>query len=315
MKKEIFYKYRAVNTKLIESLCWDKIFYASPASFNDPLDCKMFSIECDSSIEDLRAIYAKIKFPRTLRQAENGIEDFNSRKSLQPLLEDMAKTVVINDFNNIHYHATDPDYTCSPEEAEAGILTSYISSELQEHYSKGVSCFSKNGENMLMWSHYGDEHKGVCIGYSKNRKPTPDLRPVIYGKHNVIKTSSLYSAFVKNNETEKEMIENEILLRKHSAWKYEKEYRLLSRIGLEDSPLFLEEIIFGLRCPYEIRHTIMRMLEGRNPCVRYYEMIKHPGKANLTKIPYNENEEWVVRLPRIAVSGVEAFGECNSDWK
>ncbi|QEE13624.1 hypothetical protein [Aeromonas hydrophila] len=51
MKKEVFYKYRAMNTNLIESLCWDKIFYASPATFNDPLDCKMFSIENNSSIE------------------------------------------------------------------------------------------------------------------------------------------------------------------------------------------------------------------------------------------------------------------------
>lgn len=308
MKKEMFYKYRAVNTKLIESLCWDKIFYASPASFNDPLDCKIFSIECDSSIEELRTIYARLKLPRTLRRAKNGIEDFNSKKSMLPLLEEMAKTIVINDFNNIHYRSTDPDYICSPEEAEAGILTSYINSELQEHYSKGVSCFSTDGKNMLMWSHYGDEHKGVCIGYSKDRRPIPDLKPVLYGKQNKIKTSSIYSAFVQNNETEKTMIESEILLRKHSAWRYEKEYRLLSNVGLEDSPLLLEEITFGLRCPYEIRHTIMRMLEGRTPCVRYYEMIKHHDKVNLTKIPYNENEEWVVRFPRIAVSGEEVFG-------
>ncbi len=162
-----------------------------------------------------------------------------------------------------------------------------------------------------MWSHYGDEHKGVCIGYSKDRRPTPDLKPVLYGKQNKIKTSSLYSAFVRDDEMEKTMIEREILLRKHSAWKYEKEYRLLSHVGLDDSPLLLEEITFGLRCPYEVRHTIMRMLEGRKPRVKFYEMMVYSSGSYLRKAPYNENEEWVARLPRTAESGVEVFGESN----
>lgn len=81
MKKEIFYKYRAMNTNLIESLCWDKIFYASPATFNDPLDCKMFSIENDSSIEQLRKIYAWLKFPRALKMQKKTLEAKTLKKN------------------------------------------------------------------------------------------------------------------------------------------------------------------------------------------------------------------------------------------
>ncbi|MDM5120974.1 DUF2971 domain-containing protein [Aeromonas hydrophila] len=313
MKKEIFYKYRAMNTNLIESLCWDKIFYASPATFNDPLDCNMFSIENNSSIEELRKIYARLKFPRTLKNAEKNIRGKDIEAKIKPLLEEMAKSIVIDDLNRMSYNSTDPEYTCTPEDAETGILTSNILSELREHYSRGVFCFSKDGKNMLMWSHYGDEHKGICIGYSNDRKPTPNIRPVIYGKYGVIKTSSLYKAFVKNDKDEQTTIENEILLKKSSAWRYEKEYRLISRTGLQDSPLKLEEITFGLRCPDEVRHTIIKMMEGRQQEIKYYEMVLTHKSANLIKSPYNGNSEWSINFPQVARSAVEIFGETDID--
>ena len=313
MKKEIFYKYRAMNTNLIESLCWDKIFYASPATFNDPLDCKMFSIENNSSIEELRKIYARLKFPRTLKNAEKNIRGKDIEAKIKPLLEEMAKSIVIDNLNRMSYNSTDPEYTCTPEDAETGILTSNILSELREHYSRGVFCFSKDGKNMLMWSHYGDEHKGICIGYSNDRKPTPNIRPVIYGKYGVIKTSSLYKAVVKNDKDEQTTIENEILLKKSSAWRYEKEYRLISSTGLQDSPLKLEEITFGLRCPDEVRHTIIKMMEGRRQEIKYYEMVLTHKSANLIKSPYNGNSEWSINFPQVARSAVEIFGETDID--
>lgn len=309
MKKEIFYKYRAMNTNLIESLCWDKVFYASPATFNDPLDCKMFSIENNSSIDELRKIYAQLKLPRTLKDAEKNIKGKNIRNKIKPFLEEMAKTTVIDDLNRISYESTNPDYAGTTEEIEIGILTANIYSELREHYSRGVFCFSKRGKNMLMWSHYGDEHKGICIGYSKDRKPTPDIKSVIYGKHGVIKTSSLYNAFVKNDKDEQATIENEILLKKSSAWRYEKEYRLISNIGLQDSPLMLEEITFGLRCPAEVRHTIIKMMEGRCPEIKYYEMILTNKSANLIKHPYYENSEFCINFPMAAHIYDEILGE------
>jgi hypothetical protein len=28
----------------------------------------------------------------------------------------------------------------------------------------GVLCFSQDWQNPLLWSHYGDKHKGICLG-------------------------------------------------------------------------------------------------------------------------------------------------------
>jgi len=32
------FKYLSFSDKLLEQLCYDKVYYADPASFNDPLD-------------------------------------------------------------------------------------------------------------------------------------------------------------------------------------------------------------------------------------------------------------------------------------
>jgi len=29
----------------------------------------------------------------------------------------------------------------------------------------GVLCFSRRWNNILMWSHYADGHKGICLGF------------------------------------------------------------------------------------------------------------------------------------------------------
>jgi hypothetical protein len=28
-----------------------------------------------------------------------------------------------------------------------------------------ILCFSRNWDNLLLWSHYGDSHTGVCLGF------------------------------------------------------------------------------------------------------------------------------------------------------
>ena len=30
-----------------------------------------------------------------------------------------------------------------------------------------ISCFSKSWNSTLMWSHYGDKHKGICVEFDR----------------------------------------------------------------------------------------------------------------------------------------------------
>src|SRR6185369_16167015 len=46
---------------------------------------------------------------------------------------------------------------------------------LQEKY--GVLCFSRSWSHPLLWSHYADKHRGICLGFDI---PDDDLENVIY---------------------------------------------------------------------------------------------------------------------------------------
>ena len=39
--------------------------------------------------------------------------------------------------------------------------------ELKEYYSEktGIVCFSKTWKNPVLWGHYADKHKGICLGF------------------------------------------------------------------------------------------------------------------------------------------------------
>jgi len=305
-KKKIFYKYRTVNSELLDSLCFDRVYYANPSTFNDPMDC-MFAIECDSSIEDLRKLYFKLKHPRISKESEQAIESYFFRAEARGILDKIARDTIIHDLNMFYSNANDPFYECPRDKAEIGIVESAIREELKKYYNRGVFCLSTTYSSQLLWSHYGDQHKGICIGYSTNRDPEPELGRVLYGNMVKIPTSLLMDAFVNENEASKIIVDEEILLRKSTAWKYENEWRLIGNVGLHDSPLLLEEITFGMRCPAAVKHTIERAIADRTSSVKLYQMAHPYDSYKMKRHSYYPNNEGLF-LPKVAQSGKEIFG-------
>jgi len=46
----------------------------------------------------------------------------------------------------------------------------YLRNTIQQYANSvastiGVSCFSQEEDNLLMWSHYADKHKGLCLKF------------------------------------------------------------------------------------------------------------------------------------------------------
>ena len=109
----LYFKYRAVNKRLIESLVNSTLYFARPAILNDPFDCQL----------DL---------PGSFRRAASSSSGRRS-EWLQSALE------------NPVFHTQ-------------------FAKRLAE---VGVCSFSLNLDKSLsasaLWSHYADEHKGVCL--------------------------------------------------------------------------------------------------------------------------------------------------------
>lgn len=89
-------------------------------------------------------------------------------------------------------------------------------------------CFSEAKNSTLMWSHYADNNRGICVEYDFEKIKANSLYyclfPVCYTQSPI----SVYDFFRRNEELYS--IELGVLisvLNKASCWKYEKEWRLV----------------------------------------------------------------------------------------
>ena len=123
--------------------------------------------------------------------------------------------------------------------------------------------------NSLMWAHYADSHKGICIKYR-----FPNDLSVTLGDN------TDFLSFFRDVEYDSEKLgkyskEEGILYKdafclKVEDWKYENELRFL-HFDLENSnpyksidiPNCIEAIYFGLKCPDVERETIMKIMKEK----------------------------------------------------
>lgn len=82
----------------------------------------------------------------------------------------------------------------------------------------GLLCFSAKWSNPVMWSHYAEKHKGLCLGFDVVDE---SVGPVSYsGRRLAVEVKQLQSP----RELPKDFI-RKLLFTKYAHWKYEKEYR------------------------------------------------------------------------------------------
>jgi hypothetical protein len=89
--------------------------------------------------------------------------------------------------------------------------------------TKGILCFCKTWTHPILWGHYADKHKGVCLGFEV---PRSLLNTIDYVDRRFARPNVLDEAFMKR-----------LLFTKFKHWEYEQEHRAY---------LQLEEKIDGL---------------------------------------------------------------------
>jgi len=306
MQPKKVFRYRGFSSLTVDALVRDELFFSDPRLFNDPLDCQP-TVEADSGLEELRELLSELMSRRIFSETisslrKNKVKEEAASQYASKLAQREAK----DKLKSISYYSTDPEYDCS-REAEIWLLTVEIERELLKRYGKGVCCFSSVYDNPLLWSHYGDQHKGLCIGYSLTRNPEPRLHKVTYGGSRIVPTSLINRAVADGDKEATELLDQYILLRKASPWRYEREWRLLGHRGLQDSPLRMIEITFGLRCSEAVKDSIVSALQNRESTINFYEMHQVRGSFKLKRRSVDTGE-MSASYPRVALSGVEMFG-------
>ncbi len=172
--------------------------------------------------------------------ATNAVDDLKNRRLKISCLEDL------NDpFELLSVELPDPELRKKFTQVKQGVA--------REH---GVVCLSKNWSNPLLWSHYADKHRGICLGFDV---PHSLACSVTYNGDRL--ALGIRNRLVKGSLDREFMLK--LLTTKYKDWEYEDEVRLFADLtdpdpasGLYfkefDVTLRLREIILGARCAIKV---------------------------------------------------------------
>lgn len=294
VKPKRLYKYRSFSDLTLGMLVEDMVFFADPTTFNDPLDTRP-TLDTDIPNAALGEILTRLIEDRASAEMSAAAKTihYNGPKTLDHIARQSRKTAE-NLLADIRYNANNPAYEA--EDPERMLLGVYVEEELLRRYDRGVFSLAERANCPLMWSHYGDQHHGICLGYSVPEDAAGDLHKMKYGGSRLVQASDV-SAMLNGDETARRRVDEAVLLKKARPWAYEREWRLLGTRGAQHSPLELEEVVFGMRCPSAVMFGVIQALAGRDRPVRFFEIRGQHGRFLLHK-RVTDTDELLATHPR-----------------
>lgn len=145
---------------------------------------------------------------------------------------------------------------------------------------KGICCFSKEKDNILMWSHYADSHRGICLEFDITEDYDFFVFPII------IKYERGYPK-IDVSET-RGNVGKELLTTKYEGWQYEQEVRIYKEAyrEYEFKPTSLKAIYFGCKVEDSERKNLYEFIRGIE-CFGHVEFYKGKVSESEYKIDFN----------------------------
>jgi len=238
------YKYRCVSERSLKMLKEGKYYFAPAHSFNDPLDCAV------EPIYELPPIDKIIEYQAKVLQDNEGI-GFQEALQKSQILKRLPQMELVKFLRRIR---------------------DSIQNILRSEY--GVLSLSAKNDNILMWSHYADYHKGFCIEFKRSPdNPLGSTQPVEYVKE--------YPCFNYFDELPG-AIAKRIILTKADDWSYEEEWRGIQKANnqVRYTDDMITGIIFGLRMPDHHKREIHQIFNCSNHII-FYQAELMPRKFKL----------------------------------
>jgi Protein of unknown function (DUF2971) len=114
--------------------------------------------------------------------------------------------------------------------------------------TRGLLCFSAKWRDPVLWAHYSDKHRGICLGFE-----VPDEA----GIAKRVQYVSRRLTFPPSLSLSDTSVAEAMLFTKYSSWQYEEEIRIFLALNDEedgnyyrafDNTLRLVMVIAGARC-------------------------------------------------------------------
>ncbi len=216
----IYKYYTNEKNRLQEILNNQTIWFSKPKDFNDPFDCRLI-IDTNNTEKEIMVFADYLSNKRTVSEADG----LRFRRNI---LNQNYRDKIANE-------------------------------SIQDAVSKsGVSCFSKNKNSILMWSHYSNSHKGYCLKFDLLKDPNFFMIPVIVD----YKTLYPYFNYIRDGKD----LFTFIFGKKFSDWDYEEEIRIVRQEqgSIKINPESIIEISFGINCENDDIDMIQDLCKSNN---------------------------------------------------
>jgi hypothetical protein len=242
-----YYKYRTCSQRTWEIFYNRELYFSLPKDLNDPLDVSV----------DIKAEYERAK--NHVYKTDTHPE---GRKSFLITMLDSIRKVV----------------------KETGEELSLSQALYRFMQSRGVLSLSKTPHDALLWSHYADGHRGICLGFNSEilsiggaSDDAGDVRylPKPPYVEKFLELTEEFSEFCRpwdgvhfSDEQGRNFYNKQVdsmleigLYTKSENWKYEEEFRITSAPGNHSfTPSALIEVILGAKTSDADENKIKELL-------------------------------------------------------
>jgi hypothetical protein len=130
-------------------------------------------------------------------------------------------------------------------------------------------CLTANPRSILMWTHYADNHRGICLEYGCGKSEFGIAVKVVYTDEYPLWRPHQLGEIL------------DILITKSNVWAYEEEYRLvIPRTAVEHYPCRADDGDFMTLAPNTLKSIIVGM-DGN------YDAVAHLARRYAPGLPVN----------------------------
>ncbi len=230
--------------KRCEGIRDNKFWFAKPETLNDPYDCNPF-----------------FNFNYNLSTVKNILEELNPDETkyvLKKFPNCRAKDDIYQLLERIMNSEKTPSSTKKlPIWALQAMLTKLVRVKIA---NTGILCFTENPKDIIMWAHYANNHRGICLDITIP-KDTHSLKKLRYTEEQPI-----FAIHESMNERHGKLME--LFYTKSIHWQHEEEWRMVATEGdvaREIPGASITQIIYGINSSEETKEKISELIGSSIP--------------------------------------------------
>jgi hypothetical protein len=151
----------------------------------------------------------------------------------------------------------------------------------------GIFSLAESKDNLLLWSHYSDDHKGFCVEFDAVKLYNLLINVFIWQNVKTfifkVEYQDEFPIIIPTIDNDEERLKKQFLI-KSKAWEYEQEWRILVLDGTRENEIpegVIKNIYLGLNAVEENEKICKALLKKYNPNVGLFKAQKKKNEFGL----------------------------------